>query len=88
MRGRPLGESEELAPRFAQVAKLDRDARLLELEGGECVLEIGCGWGALAERLIRRLGCTVTGITLSTKQLAYAGARLADKSETYQAPRG
>ena len=69
----------------AQEAKLDRVARLLELKGGECVLEIGCGWGALAERLIRRLGCTVTGITLSTEQLAYAGARLAGKGETGRA---
>ena len=69
----------------AQEAKLDRVACLLELKGGECVLEIGCGWGALAERLIRRLGCTVTGITLSTEQLAYADARLAGKSESGRA---
>jgi cyclopropane-fatty-acyl-phospholipid synthase len=69
----------------AQEAKLDRVACLLELKGGECVLEIGCGWGALAERLIRRLGCTVTGITLSTEQLAYADARLTGKSETGRA---
>ena len=65
----------------AQEAKLDRVACLLELKGGECVLEIGCGWGALAEHLIRRLDCTVTGITLSTEQLTYADARLAGKSE-------
>src|SRR5262249_7060606 len=66
----------------AQEAKLDRVAWLLELKGGECVLEIGCGWGALAEHLIRRFSCTVTGITLSTEQLAYADARLAGKRET------
>ena len=28
--------------------------RVLDLNGGERVLEIGCGWGALAERFIRR----------------------------------
>jgi cyclopropane-fatty-acyl-phospholipid synthase len=61
----------------AQARKLDRAAALLELGGGESVLEIGCGWGALAERLIRRYGASVSGITLSTEQLAYAQARLA-----------
>lgn len=62
----------------AQLSKLDRIAALLELSGGERVLEIGCGWGALAERLIRRYGASVCGITLSVEQLAYAKARLAD----------
>ncbi len=62
----------------AQERKLDRAASLLELGGGERVLEIGCGWGALAERLVRRHGASVTGVTLSTEQLAYARARLAD----------
>jgi cyclopropane-fatty-acyl-phospholipid synthase len=50
---------------------------LLELTGRERVLEIGCGWGALAERLTRAHGCRVTGLTLSTEQLAYAQERLA-----------
>jgi len=61
----------------AQSAKLDRAAALLDLAGGEHVLEIGCGWGALAERLIRHYGAKVCGITLSTEQLAYARTRLA-----------
>lgn len=59
----------------AQSAKLDRVADALALAGGEHVLEIGCGWGSLAERLIGR-GCRVTGLTLSPAQLAYATARL------------
>jgi cyclopropane-fatty-acyl-phospholipid synthase len=65
----------------AQEAKLDRAAALLELDGGERVLEIGCGWGAFAERLIRHYGSSVFGITLSTEQLAYAQTRLADDVE-------
>jgi len=60
----------------AQSAKLDRAAALLDLAGGERVLEIGCGWGALAERLIRHYGARVCGITLSNEQLAYARTRL------------
>jgi len=60
----------------AQEAKLERVRDLLELAGGERVLEIGCGWGALAERLLNATSCSVTGITLSTEQLAYAQCRL------------
>jgi cyclopropane-fatty-acyl-phospholipid synthase len=62
----------------AQDAKLDRVLGLLELAGGERVLEIGCGWGGLAERLLQKHDCTVTGITLSAEQLAYARHRLRD----------
>ncbi len=65
----------------AQAAKLDRAAALLDLNGGERVLEIGCGWGALAERLIRHYGANVFGITLSTEQLTYAHQRLAGEVE-------
>ncbi|TAN02159.1 MAG: class I SAM-dependent methyltransferase, partial [Rhizobiaceae bacterium] len=47
---------------------------LLDLRGGENVLEIGCGWGALALRLARA-GTSVTGVTLSSEQLVFAGER-------------
>ncbi len=56
----------------AQRAKLDRVVDLLALSGGQEVLEIGCGWGSLAERMIAEHGCAVTGLTLSSEQLAYA----------------
>jgi len=45
----------------AQDAKLDRVIDMLGLAGGETVLEIGCGWGGLAERLMDRHDCAVTG---------------------------
>jgi len=60
----------------AQLQKLDRIAALLELRGGERILEIGSGWGALAERLVGHYGGNLLGITLSVEQLAYAKARL------------
>lgn len=60
----------------AQERKLDRIVEMLALSGGEHVLEIGCGWGALAERLARE-GCRVTAITLSPSQLDYAQRRIA-----------
>jgi cyclopropane-fatty-acyl-phospholipid synthase len=63
----------------AQNVKLDRVLSLLELAGGERVLEIGCGWGALAERLVQKR-CNLTGITLSTGQLAYSQQRLSGQA--------
>jgi len=54
----------------AQGEKLDRVAHLLSLRGDENVLEIGCGWGALATRLAARCR-SVTGLTLSAEQLDY-----------------
>ena len=62
----------------AQAAKQDMVMDALALSGGERVLEIGCGWGGLAERLAREHGCDVVGLTLSPAQLQRAGDRLAD----------
>jgi cyclopropane-fatty-acyl-phospholipid synthase len=64
----------------AQRGKLDRVIDLLQLTGGERVLEIGCGWGALAGRIIERADCHVTGLTLSTEQLGYAKQQLAARA--------
>lgn len=61
----------------AQQRKLDRITALLQAGPGTKVLEIGCGWGALAERLARD-GAAVTGLTLSPAQAGYAQKRLAD----------
>lgn len=58
----------------AQNEKLAYIAGLLRLTGAETVLEIGCGWGALAAHLAP-LARDVTGITLSSEQLAVARDR-------------
>lgn len=60
----------------AQTAKQDRAIALMALQGQEHVLEIGCGWGGLAERIGATTDCEVTGLTLSPAQLAHASARL------------
>ncbi len=59
----------------AQQRRLDRIVEMLGVSGGEHVLEIGCGWGALAERLARE-GCRVTAVTLSPAQLEAAQKRI------------
>ncbi|WP_347558267.1 cyclopropane-fatty-acyl-phospholipid synthase family protein [Robbsia sp. KACC 23696] len=60
----------------SQARKLDEIERLLMLQGGETVLEIGCGWGALAIRLAAR-GCQVLALTLSQAQHDETVARVA-----------
>lgn len=56
----------------AQRAKLDQVIDYLSPKQGANVLEIGCGWGAMASRLARTSSCRVDGISLSHEQLKYA----------------
>jgi cyclopropane-fatty-acyl-phospholipid synthase len=64
----------------AQRSKYRRLLDELDLKGmnGACakVLEIGCGWGGFAELAAREAGVHVTGLTLSTEQLAFAQTRM------------
>ena len=60
----------------AQDAKVKRALAMAGVKPGERVLEIGCGWGALAEQASVGLGASVVGVTLSTEQLDHANARL------------
>ena len=62
----------------AQLAKVRRALRMARVEAGSRVLEIGCGWGGLADIGAREFGAHMTGITLSPSQLAYAQERLQD----------
>jgi cyclopropane-fatty-acyl-phospholipid synthase len=62
----------------AQRAKIRRALVVAGVRPGSRVLEIGCGWGGLAEVAARDFGAQVTGITLSAQQLAYARARVVD----------
>ncbi len=61
----------------AQRAKVTRALREVALQPGQRVLEIGCGWGALAECAAGDFGARVVGLTLSDEQLAFARERMA-----------
>ncbi len=61
----------------AQNAKVRRALAECGAKPGDRVLEIGCGWGALAELAAREFGARVTGVTLSKEQLAWGQQRLA-----------
>jgi cyclopropane-fatty-acyl-phospholipid synthase len=62
----------------AQHAKVRRALTECGVKPGDRVLEIGCGWGALADSAARDFGARVTGVTLSREQLAWGQQRLAD----------
>ena len=61
-----------------QWAKVRRALRECDVKAGDRVLEIGCGWGALAESAARDFQASVTGVTLSSEQLAWGQQRLRD----------
>lgn len=60
----------------AQKAKVGRALAACQLKAGERLLEVGCGWGALAEMCTAELGATLVGVTLSTEQLGFALERV------------
>ena len=60
----------------AQHAKVRRALAAAGVQPGARILEIGCGWGALAETAARDLQARVTGVTLSTEQLVWATERM------------
>ncbi|CAL9454619.1 putative fatty acid methyltransferase [Streptomyces sp. enrichment culture] len=63
----------------AQHDKLDLVCRKLGLEPGMRVLDVGCGWGALALHAARSYGVRVTGVTLSAEQAGHARKRVAEE---------
>jgi cyclopropane-fatty-acyl-phospholipid synthase len=65
---RPLAE--------AQRAKMRRALDECQVQPGQRLLEIGCGWGAVAELAAAERQLAVTGVTLSREQWAHARVRL------------
>ena len=63
----------------AQVAKLDRICKKLQLEDSDHLLEIGTGWGGLAVHAAKNYGCRVTTTTISDEQYQYARRRVAEE---------
>jgi cyclopropane-fatty-acyl-phospholipid synthase len=62
----------------AQIAKIDYILKKVRLAPGERLLDIGCGWGALAVRAAQVFGANVLGITLSREQQAEGTRRIAE----------
>ena len=65
----------DLSLEEAQKAKYARALDLMQLTHESQILEIGCGWGGMAEHA-GRAGHNVDAITLSSEQLSYAQDRI------------
>ena len=60
----------------AQLKKIDHILTKIELQPGQTLLDIGCGWGALVLRAAQKFGAQCVGVTLSENQFALATARV------------
>ena len=78
-------ETPETSMKDAQHAKVRRALRMAQVKPGDRVLEIGCGWGALAEKATKEFGASVVGVTLSTEQLEWANKRMQREGVTEKA---
>jgi cyclopropane-fatty-acyl-phospholipid synthase len=56
----------------AQRKKLDLICRKIDLQPGDRVLDIGCGWGGFARYAAEQYGCTVTAVNISEEQIRFA----------------
>jgi cyclopropane-fatty-acyl-phospholipid synthase len=68
----------------AQVAKMDYICSKLNLQPGERVVDIGCGWGALALHMAKHYGVSVEAVSNSHEQILWARHRAAELELTRQ----
>jgi cyclopropane fatty-acyl-phospholipid synthase-like methyltransferase len=71
-------ESEDEGVDEAQRNKMDLVCRKLQLEPGETLLDIGCGWGTLVKYAAEHYGVNALGVTLAEEQAAHANAKIAE----------
>lgn len=60
----------------AQIKKIDHILTKIQVHPGDRLLDIGCGWGALAIRAAEKFGAKCVGITLSENQASHAMERV------------
>jgi len=60
----------------AQDNKMNLVCRKLQLEKGERLLDIGCGWGTLTRHAAVNYGADATGVTIAQRQTEFGNARI------------
>ena len=73
-------EREDMTLEEAQTAKIDLALGKLDLKPGMTLLDIGCGWGALAKRAVEKYDVNVIGLTLSRNQYEHGRTVVAELS--------
>ena len=67
----PNGTLEE-----AQINKYDKLIEMIKPKSGDQILEIGCGWGGLAERIAKNYDVKLDCITISKKQFFFTKEKI------------
>jgi cyclopropane-fatty-acyl-phospholipid synthase len=62
----------------AQEEKVDLVCRKLDLQPGQRLLDVGCGWGTMVVHAAEHYGVRVIGVTLSRQQAEYGQKRIAE----------
>jgi cyclopropane-fatty-acyl-phospholipid synthase len=62
----------------AQEEKVDLVCRKLDLQAGQRLLDVGCGWGTMVIHAARYYGVKALGVTLSRQQAEWGQKRIAD----------
>jgi cyclopropane-fatty-acyl-phospholipid synthase len=62
----------------AQEEKVDLVCRKLDLQPGQRLLDVGCGWGTLVLHAATHYGVRVIGVTLSRQQAEYGQKQIAE----------
>ena len=62
----------------AQEEKVDLVCRKLDLQPGQRLLDVGCGWGTMVIHAARHYGVHVLGVTLSRQQAEWGQKRIAE----------
>jgi cyclopropane-fatty-acyl-phospholipid synthase len=60
----------------AQTQKIDHILNKIQLQSGQRLLDVGCGWGALVLRAAQHFGAHCVGVTLSRNQFELARERV------------
>lgn len=59
-----------------QKDKYERIAKSLDIQDGDKILEIGCGWGGFGEHVLKKYNIEYEGVTISQQQHDYALEKL------------
>jgi cyclopropane-fatty-acyl-phospholipid synthase len=60
----------------AQLKKIDHILTKIQIQPGQRLLDVGCGWGALVLRAAQKFGAQCVGVTLSQNQFDLATERV------------
>ncbi len=74
-----LFPTEDATLEEAQFAKYDLVARKLDLQPGQRLLDLGCGWGGMVRHAAREYGVHAIGVTLSREQAEWGEKKIKEE---------